>query len=63
MRAHKIGVLIARVFGPERMMRSLSVSLYTNGQSRFQNKPSDWEYVSPKGNGATLLKLLCQNAR
>jgi len=43
----------------ERMMRSLSVSIHANGQRSFKDKPSDWEYVPPEGNGATLLKMLC----
>ena len=43
----------------ERMMRSLSVSIHANGQRGFKDKPSDWEYVPPEGNGATLLKMLC----
>jgi len=53
----------ARIFDEvdcsERMMRRLSTSIQANGQSGFQNKPSDWEYVPPEGNGATLLKILC----
>jgi hypothetical protein len=44
----------------ERMMRSLSASIHANGKSDFQNKPSDWEYVPPEGNSATLVKLLCR---
>ena len=44
---------------PERMMRTLSVSMHANGQRGFKNKPGDWEYVPPEGNGATLLKILC----
>ena len=44
----------------ERMMRTLSVSIHTNGQRGFNNKPSEWEYVPPEGNSATLLKLLCR---
>lgn len=53
----------ARIFDEvdcsERMMRRLNTSIQANGQSGFQNKPSDWEYVPPEGNGATLLKILC----
>jgi hypothetical protein len=44
----------------ERMSRTLSVAIHTNGQRGFNNKPSDWEYVPPEGNNATLLKLLCR---
>ena len=44
----------------ERMTRTLSVSIYTNGQHGYNNKPGDWEYVAPEGNAATLLKLLCR---
>jgi hypothetical protein len=43
----------------KRMMRRLSTSIHANGQSGFQNKPSEWEYVPPEGNVATLLKVLC----
>jgi hypothetical protein len=43
----------------ERMMRSLSVSVYTEGKHGFQNKPTDWDYVPPEGNAALLLKILC----
>ena len=53
----------AQIFGElncsERMMRRLSTSIHANGQSGSQNTPSEWEYVAPEGNGATLLKILC----
>jgi hypothetical protein len=44
----------------ERMERELRTSMHVNGRSYFQDKPSEWEYVAPEGNTATLLKLLCQ---
>ena len=43
----------------ERTMRRLSISIRIDGKGGSQNKPSEWEYVPPEGNGATLLKLLC----
>lgn len=43
----------------ERMTRRLSTSIHPNGRSGFQNKPSEWEYVPPEGNAATLQKILC----
>lgn len=43
----------------ERTMRRLSTSMYVNGQRHFDNKPHDWDYIPPEGNGATLLKILC----
>jgi hypothetical protein len=45
----------------ERMIRRLSTSMHVNGRSGFDSKPSDWEYVPPEGNAATLLKLLCRS--
>ena len=43
----------------ERMMRNLSTSTFYNGRRGFNVEASDWDYVPPEGNGATLLKLLC----
>lgn len=43
----------------ERTMRRLSTSIRIDGKGGSQNKPSEWEYVPPEGNGATSLKLLC----
>lgn len=43
----------------ERMLRRLSTYVRINGRDGFDDKPSNWEYVSPEGNGARLLKLLC----
>ena len=43
----------------ERMTRRLGTSIHANGRSGFQNKASEWEYVPPEGNAATLLKILC----
>jgi hypothetical protein len=44
----------------ERMMRELSISITSGGKSGFKNKPSDWQYAPPEGNGARLLKILCR---
>lgn len=44
----------------ERMDRRLSTYLIINGESRQKDTPSDWEYVPPEGNVATLLKILCR---
>jgi hypothetical protein len=43
----------------ERMRRNLSITIHTNGRSNFQDKPSEWKYVPPEGNAATLLSILC----
>lgn len=42
-----------------RRLTGLSTSININGRSGFQNKPSDWEYAPPEGNGATLIKMMC----
>jgi hypothetical protein len=44
---------------PDRMLRELSIDLHINGKVGAVNKPSDWKYVAPEGNAATLIKLLC----
>jgi len=44
---------------PDRMLRELSIDLHINGQIGSSNKPNDWKYVPPEGNGAALLKILC----
>jgi len=44
----------------ERMSRELSMDFQVNGKSGALHKPSDWRYVPPEGNGARLLKMLCQ---
>ena len=44
---------------PDRMLRELSIDLHINGRIGSRNKPSDWEYVPPEGNGAALLKIIC----
>jgi hypothetical protein len=43
----------------DRMLRELSISIERNNKSGSRDKPTDWKYVPPEGNGATLLKLLC----
>lgn len=43
----------------DRMLRELSIDLNINGQIGSKNKPGEWKFVSPEGNGASLLKLLC----
>jgi hypothetical protein len=43
----------------DRMLRELSIDLHFNGQSGSSSEPSDWKYVPPEGNGASLLKILC----
>jgi hypothetical protein len=44
---------------PERMMRELSIYIQTKGKIGSIEKPSQWKYVPPEGNGARLLKILC----
>jgi hypothetical protein len=43
----------------ERMLRELSISIQDKGKNSSFDKPSNWHYISPEGNGATLLKILC----
>jgi hypothetical protein len=44
----------------QRMMRELSMTFDVNGKYGSSNKPSDWKFVPPEGNGASLLKILCR---
>jgi hypothetical protein len=44
---------------PQRMMRELSINLHVNGKRGSSDKPGDWKYVPPEGNGARLLSILC----
>ena len=46
----------------ERMLRELSISTQMDGKSSSSDTPSKWRYVSPEGNGANLLKILCRAA-
>jgi hypothetical protein len=43
----------------ERVDRRLSTTLHIDGQSHFDDKPSEWQHVPPEGNRANLLKILC----
>jgi hypothetical protein len=44
----------------ERMMRMLSTYVKSfDGKDHFDDEPSSWEYVSPEGGVAALLKILC----
>jgi hypothetical protein len=45
---------------PERMSRELSIYFQADGKSGSFDKPSDWKYIPPEGNGSRLLKILCQ---
>ena len=42
-----------------RMLRELSISIQAEGKVGSVNKPSEWKHISPEGNGAALLKILC----
>jgi hypothetical protein len=44
---------------PQKIMRELSVDLRDSMQRGSKN-PSNWRYVPPKGNEASLLKILCR---
>jgi hypothetical protein len=43
----------------QRMLRELSMSFSANGRYGSSNKPRDWQFIPPEGNGAALLKILC----
>lgn len=45
---------------PERMMRELSIYLHSEGKEGSKEKPSDWKYTPPEGNGDRLLRVLCR---
>ena len=45
---------------PQKIMRELSIDFRDNGQRGSKNTPSNWRYVSPEGNEASLLKILCR---
>jgi hypothetical protein len=51
--------LFAELNCGERMFRRLAISIPHNGERAYDQKPSDWEYVLPESNYATLLKILC----
>jgi hypothetical protein len=44
----------------EGMIRELSIEVRINGEYGYDNKPTDWQYVSPESNGARLLKIHCR---
>jgi hypothetical protein len=44
---------------PQQKMRELSLYLRIKGKDSFQDKPSDWRYIPPEGNGSRLSRLLC----
>jgi hypothetical protein len=44
----------------ERMLRELSIYVQANGKIGSRDKPNDWRHIPPEGNGASLLKILCQ---
>jgi hypothetical protein len=43
----------------ERMLRELSISIQISGKNNSSDTPGKWKYVSPEGNAANLLKILC----
>jgi hypothetical protein len=44
---------------PQKIMRELSIDFLDSRQRGSKNIPSNWRYVPPKGNEASLLKILC----
>ena len=44
---------------PEKMSRELSISMLSGREDR----PTNWQYIPPEGNGANLNKLLCDEGR
>jgi hypothetical protein len=45
---------------PQKIMREFSIDLPDSRQRGSKNTPSNWRYVPPKGNEASLLKILCR---
>jgi hypothetical protein len=45
---------------PDRMARRLSTYIQLNGKTNSREKPSEWEYVPPEGNGAFCAKHFVQ---
>jgi len=45
---------------PQKIMRELSIDLRDNRHRGSKNTPSNWRYVPPEGNEASLLKILCR---
>jgi len=45
---------------PQKIVRELSIDLRVNGQGASKNTPSNWRYVPPEGNEASLQKILCR---
>jgi hypothetical protein len=43
----------------QKMARELSTDIVVNGKHGFRDKPSDWMYTPPEGNGTRLLQMLC----
>jgi hypothetical protein len=43
----------------DKMERELSIFIQGGGKTGFIDKPRDWQYLPPEGNGARLLKILC----
>ena len=41
-------------------IRDLSSDMTINGRRGYSNTPSDWSYIGPEGNAATLRKILCE---
>ncbi|MGF6639488.1 hypothetical protein [Paraburkholderia sp. MM6662-R1] len=44
---------------PKRMYRELSIYIPSSGKGRSEDTPTEWQFVPPEGNVATLLRLLC----
>jgi hypothetical protein len=43
----------------ERMYRELNYSMRQDGKRISRDRPSEWKYLPPEGNLATLLKIVC----
>jgi hypothetical protein len=44
----------------QRMLRELSITIEVNGQYGSVDKPKDWRFIPPEGNGASLQKIICR---
>ncbi len=44
----------------DKMIRSLSTTLYNDAGVTSSSKGGEWDYIGPESNSETLLKILCK---